>query len=125
MRVLITGSRDWRNAALIYWALDSRLRRAGPAGLVVVQGACPTGADLIAERWAETARADGHPVVSEEHPADWDRLKKRSGMIRSAEMVQVGADVCLAFIRNRSAGATGCARLALDAGIELHVWRES
>jgi hypothetical protein len=147
MRVLITGSRDWRNADLIAARLGSLLHHASPAEFVVVHGDCPRGADAMARRWAEDVAGEPNPrpgVSHEPHPADWDgpcrpecthrgRPRRRDGVeycpaagnYRNADMVVAGADVCLAFIRDRSPGATNCARLALDAGIELHVWRET
>jgi hypothetical protein len=111
VRVLVTGSRDWTHALTITTALARLHTEHGPR-LVVVHGACPHGADAIADRWA---RANGVPV--ELHPPDWRTHGRAAGPIRNAAMVHSAPALCLAFIRNHSPGATGCARLADDAGI--------
>lgn len=113
-RLLITGSRDWTNWDTIRDAMYSVwcLLADRDGQLVVVHGACPTGADALAD---EIARAN-HLVI-ERHPAEWDKFGKRAGYIRNAGMTLIGADICLAFIRNHSRGATMCADLAERAGI--------
>ena len=108
-RVLVTGSRTWTAEAVIAAAL----REHWSAGAVLVSGACPRGADAIAERlWGSW----GGQV--ERHPADW-ATGRAAGMERNAAMVAAGADVCLAFIRDNSPGATHTARLADLAGIPV------
>ncbi len=111
MRILITGSRDWDDMAQIWDELN--LLTGEDVGHTLVSGACPKGADRMAEDWAE-CQPD---VEIERHPADWDKYGKRAGFIRNDEMVKLGADVCLAFIKNESKGASMTARLAEEAGI--------
>lgn len=112
-RILVTGSRTWTDDLAIGAALADLTR--GHAGVVVVHGGA-RGADASAARWA--ARK-GHTV--EEHLADWEGCGKRAGMIRNAAMVKAGADLCVAFIRDNSRGATACAEMARAAGIRTVV----
>lgn len=121
VRILVTGSRDWDDEETVAFALleqdpcaehddcfmDEHL-------ITVVHGDCPRGADAIADRFA---RQWG--VTVERHPADWEQYGKRAGFVRNAEMVQLGADICLAFIKNGSKGASMTARLAEEAGIPV------
>jgi hypothetical protein len=135
-RILVTGSRDWDDIDLLTCELKAAIGEAVSLGrpVVVVHGDCPTGADAMADRLARSAG-----LTPEAHPADWEgpcrassckpghRRRRRdgadycpaAGLFRNAEMVAAGADACLAFIRNGSAGATGCADLAERAGIAV------
>ena len=133
-RVLVTGSRDWTDRDAIRDALSAidgmsnyRVLVMGsldglsaidwncdPAdSLTLVHGAA-RGADSIA---ADIATEMGWTV--EAHPADWERYGKRAGFVRNDEMVKLGADVCLAFIKDNSRGAMMCAGLAEKAGIRV------
>lgn len=106
-RILVTGSRDWNWHEGIWDALLAH----GEPGDTLVQGGA-AGADAIAARYWQNFG----PV--ETHRADWDRHGKAAGPIRNQHMVSLGADLCLAFIKNNSRGATHCADLAEGAGIE-------
>ena len=108
-RVLVTGSRTWTDQAVIAGAL----REQWAAGTVLVCGTCPRGADAIAERLWTTW---GGPV--ERHPANWG-TGRGAGLARNAAMVAAGADVCLAFIRDNSPGASHAAQLAGLVGIPV------
>jgi len=111
-RVLVTGSRDWADFRLVR---DELAKLMEPNNhLTVVHGACPTGADAAADLWAQQ-----NAFINERHPADWKTYGKAAGFRRNAEMVALGADVCLAFIRNGSKGATHTADLAEKAGIPV------
>ena len=109
MRILVTGSRDWEDEGVISVALYEH----GRIGLdtTLVHGNA-RGADLIAADWAQILC-----WRIERHPAEWEKHGKAAGYIRNKEMVDAGADICLAFIRNKSKGATMCADLAEKAGI--------
>ena len=119
-RILITGSRDWDDEARIRFELEFAYKGLRPTDwprgtifpVVLVSGACPTGADRIAETIWE---AQGLPV--ERHPADWDQFGKRAGFLRNQKMVDLGAVMCLAFIKNNSRGATHTADAAQRGGI--------
>jgi hypothetical protein len=43
----------------------------------------------------------------------------QAGLARNRLMVELGADICLAFVRNGSRGASHCAALAEEAGIPV------
>jgi hypothetical protein len=106
-RLLITGSRTWNDWDTIRSALAARYS----PDTVLVTGACRQGADAIAEAvW----RRFGGQV--ERHPY-WTQHGRAGGPMRNKHMVGLGADECLAFIRDGSAGASGCAAMAEAAGI--------
>ena len=115
--MLITGSRDWpQDDDRVIMTIGYYFGRFHDnSRLTLVHGACPTGVDAIVERLG-----DYPGVETERHPAEWDVFGKRAGYVRNQAMVDLGADVCLAFIKNGSRGATMTADLAEKAGIPTH-----
>ncbi|MEU1043915.1 SLOG family protein [Streptomyces sp. NPDC005897] len=140
-RVLVTGSRDWPTPDVVWAALNDVRTETLLAGrdLIVVDGACPTGADLYATEWADVAGQFSRQVVAEEHPAQDHPTQDfgpwpAAGPRRNAYMVSLGADRALAFLGpcashrcrkprpHPSHGASGCADLAEQAGIPVRRW---
>lgn len=117
MRVLVTGSRDWTSRCVIYRALGETRGWVPHDQMVLIHGGA-RGADQIAAHYAEAM-----DWGIEKYPALWNLYGKRAGFMRNAEMVNAGADVCLAFIYNNSRGATHCAGLAESAGIPVRRYR--
>lgn len=109
MRILITGSRDWRDYDLLRSILTRTIEKSGP--FTLVHGAA-RGVDREAAKIAVELGCKVEP-----HPADWGLHNRAAGIIRNNAMVALGADYCYAFIHNESPGATHCAGAAETAGI--------
>ena len=114
-RLLVTGSRDWSDAQAIVRELEVVNAHEGEQ-VVLVSGNCPTGADKIAE---DVAVKFGWMI--ERHPADWKTHGKRAGFIRNGEMVDEGADYCVAFVKDSSPGASNTVVKARIAKIPTKV----
>jgi hypothetical protein len=142
MRVLVTGSRVWKDGLFIREKLNTCLdtARAVNDKLTVVHGACRNGADAYADAWAQWHERNTTTVrvIAEAHPANWEgpcmpqcqphhrRVDPRgwdvcpaAGFYRNEAMVGLGADLVLAFIAEQSKGATHCARYAEQKGLQV------
>jgi hypothetical protein len=121
MKVLTTGSRTWRG---VYgeWIIQLTLNRlealaiALHSPLRLMNGACPEGADAIVQRWC-----DRRGVPLDAFPADWANYGKAAGPMRNMYMVHLGADMCVAFLRDNSKGTEGTINLARAAKIPTFV----
>ena len=119
-RILVTGSRYWANETRIREELLKQFVRFKPQSETILVNGGATGADsLAAHVWGKA----GLPV--ETHYAEWDTHGKAAGPIRNQKMVDLGADVCLAFFKvgEENRGTTHCANAAAKAGIPvIEVW---
>jgi hypothetical protein len=101
-------------------------------GLLLVHGDERRGDQRIARMWKDWGLLDWPvpacwPECGPDCPKDLSCRRRRRGQAigwcvtagyrRNQEMVDLGADLCLAFIRDRSSGATDCADRAERAGI--------
>ncbi len=114
--VVITGDRFWGCPDLAEQVLNRLLARYGP-DLVIIHG----GANGVDQAFHVAARELGIDV--EPHLADWKGLANIAGTARNREMVEAGADLCLALHRSleTSKGTKDCVRQALAAGIPVYL----
>lgn len=110
MRVIVCGSRRWRDRGVI----TDRLFDLHP-NTTVVHGGAP-GADQIAHQEAQKLG-----LVVEEHRADWGSLGKRAGLVRNTVMANLGADLCIAFWDGQSTGTAHMMEEARKRGIPVEV----
>jgi len=106
-RILVTGSRQWKDGWLVEDALLAAVDSAPDDEIVVVHGAAK-GFDTIADEVARDfgLRVEAHRA--QDHP---------DPLARNQHMVDLGADICLAFALDWASGTGHCARRARQAGI--------
>ena len=119
-RILVTGSREWSQRDVMGYnilALVQQVDRDDPDREVIIVHGAAKGADLMAADIGTAIKG----VTIEPHPADWTTHGKRAGPIRNQAMVDLGADICLAFPTASSVGTWDCVRRANRAGIRVIV----
>lgn len=105
--VIVTGSRKWTDAAMIAKAL-AEFRPS-----LVVHGACPTGADKMADDWA---KANG--VRVQRFPADWRGPEgKGAGPARNGVMLATHPDAIVLGFPLGGPGTADCLRKANRLGM--------
>lgn len=120
MKILVTGSRDWGNDALVERAIQFVAGPTLPADITIIHGAA-RGADSCADVASQRLGI----VDVKRFPAQWDRFGKSAGFRRNTEMLRDHRpDVVLAFKDNldRSlshGGTEHMIRTALDAGVPV------
>jgi YspA, cpYpsA-related SLOG family len=123
MRILITGSRKWRDRATIYRALDEEYEAWLPLRdrwelFTVIHGKAK-GADTIAKEWTLTK-----PYAEEEgYDAHWDLLGAQAGHERNARMIKAGKPVKVLAFPLGGPGTRNCMKLARKAGIPVRQFK--
>jgi hypothetical protein len=112
-RVIVTGCRSWTDREAVERAF---VEHVGSRVVAIIHGACATGADAIADEYAEMIGAE-----VERHRADWNKYGKSAGRIRNVEMSIAGADLCLAFWDGNSRDTRDMIEQATRAGIPVRI----
>lgn len=114
-RILVTGSRKFSKTSEMLKIFKSIAYAAANMDVTLIHGNA-SGADRIAGKLAQDL---GWKV--EVYPADWEKYGRKAGPIRNQEMVNSGANICLAFPVGESKGTRHCISAAQKAGINTIV----
>lgn len=116
MKVIIAGGRDFTNTqALIDFLIELQELNQLPVEFEIVEGGA-RGADRCGH---DIAKATGWRHT--QFPADWDRLGKRAGYVRNAEMAEY-ADVLVACWDSKSRGTKHMIETMQKKGKPVHVY---
>jgi hypothetical protein len=129
MRILITGSRDFKDYATVARGITVAIDELRDLlkidnEIVVIHGAA-RGADSLAEEFVNKSeqffKARDIVIRSERHHADWKKHGRAAGPLRNQEMVDSGANICVAFFQEGAGnrGTTHCSLAAAEAGIRV------
>lgn len=117
MRVLFSGSRTFDDDQVIIEILNTLLRKVDhPKQITVVHGGA-TGLDSLV-----SVLAHHKGMLNEVHYADWNAHGKSAGPIRNQKMVDLGADLLLAYPSKDGRGTQDCIARAVKAGIPTLVF---
>jgi len=125
MRVLICGSRTWKEdgardmVGTVIYGLISNFGWDSPENITIIEGAA-NGADREAGASAESAGCE-----VEEYPANWDKHGKAAGPLRNQQMLDEGKpELVIAFVDKpleESRGTNNMVTKAKAAGLPVYV----
>ncbi len=114
MRVLVCGSRNWKDGERIL-----NIIKTFPKGTVIIEGGA-RGADTIAKLSAIKCKFE-----YEEYPAQWDKFGKSAGPIRNKQMLVEGKpELVLAFRMPNARGTQNMIDQATEAGVPVEVYED-
>lgn len=115
MRILVTGSRNWRDENAIANALIKATNNVIGPHLVMHGGA--RGADSLAGKIAS-----GFGWWVEVYVADWKTHGRAAGCIRNQVMIERRPDIVLAFLMPDSRGTRDMIRRAEKARVPVQIF---
>ena len=81
MKVIVAGSRDFKDYALLKEFLDKLV--IFRSGFTEIVSGTASGADKLGERYAQE-----HNLAIKRFPADWEKYGKAAGHIRNRQMAE-------------------------------------
>lgn len=129
-RILVTGSRRWSDAGRIEQVLKGIREQEYFADAVLAHGAARGVDQMAAAAWisfggaalpfkAKWSQCGRDCPPNHQRSRNGGRYCPTAGHRRNQRMVDAGADLCLAFSRDASAGCADCVRRAQAADIRV------
>jgi hypothetical protein len=120
IRIIIAGSRDFNDYALLEKALREYItsRKINPDEIEIVSGHA-RGADSLGELFAKNNK-----LQLAKFPAQWDKYGKSAGYIRNREMADYALQetgVLFAFWDGQSRGTNHMINFSREKGLEVNV----
>lgn len=116
MRLIIAGSRNITDYAVVWAAISEALAEFDAPRVACVLSGCANGVDKLGERWAVE-----HSVPIKPYPAKWDLYGKYAGRLRNAQMA-CEADALVAVWDGQSPGTKHMIEIAKGKGLLVHVY---
>ena len=112
VKVIVAGSRDFADYALLKQTLDHALEKL--TEVEIVSGTA-RGADQLGERYAKEKN-----LFLKQFPADWKQYGRRAGYLRNEQMAGY-ADACVVFWDGSSHGTENMINIAEQHGLDTMV----
>jgi hypothetical protein len=125
-RILVCGGRDFGDYTLLadtlekfvqegsqYYHRSYKVHEWNPFDIVIIHGACPTGADELANQWAISRRC-----MIERYPAQWVTHGSFAGHVRNVRMLHSGKPECVVAFEGRN-GTAHMKRIARAARVPV------
>ena len=113
-KVVVTGSREWKNARYIHDAFK-RLSDQHGTEVEIINGTARGADQMCAEI------ADNFQFVVRDVPADWSRYGRSAGFKRNVQMLEMQPDLVLAFWDGTSKGTKHTIDEARKRGLKVCV----
>lgn len=116
MRVIVAGSREFTDYALLKKELNRLTKKLDKKKLIVLSGGAE-GADKLGEKWCFE-----NMVTYERYLPDYEEHGRKAPLIRNTEMVN-NADALIAFHLRNSPGTADVISKARKKGLKVKVIR--
>ena len=113
MKVIVAGSRDFKDYALLKEFLDKLV--IFRSDFTEIVSGTASGADKLGERYAQE-----NNLAIKRFPADWEKYGKVAGHIRNRQMAEY-ADACVVFWDGQSKGSANMVKVAHELKLPLVV----
>ncbi len=112
-KLIIAGSRNFRNYKLLKTKLDKLLADVRPTHRILILSGTARGADTLGEKYALQ-----NDLTIQKFPAKWDEHGKKAGYLRNLQMAE-DADALVAFWNGKSPGTKHMIDIALLKGLQI------